>query len=545
MALAPITVLKGESVNYLAKDFHPSALGWFTGGDNFRMCHEKRAAYSYKNKLILRVFPMSMLVSIMAVLAGLARKNEWLPPWALSSIKHPYAAQVFGIVVGYLLIMRLNMCVQRWDAGMSNLEAMEAKWTDAYTALMTFVQLEIAKKKAEGDLAHLELLNKCKCLIIHCFSLLNALAVTSLAQSTGELYGRVTKKGRENIFHIQTIPFAMRDDDSGLVDFHKTLMNMKELDVKNHYASKEGWIKRVIVIGDISEHEMHALHLSSRQAHLVYIWATELMTFLIGYKIVDIAPPLYTRCYQELSSGMLGFVHSIKSAALPFPVILTQLSYILLLMIMTFVPFLIEKFTESIVFTALLTFGSVFGMLMIHVIAVQLEMPYGEEFMDLPLLEMHTAFNRSLLLLYVCPDTYGHPMLDPLQDARKTCSAQKAAAAMEASPSPPTEKPAAHVRPSSSQKVAPPTGVPNGGHGLVGSADLPGLLQESKGSPIEAWTSEKSVPGAGAAAVNKRAGRARSPPNGGGRAPSRQNGHGSAGRVRIADRPPPDDDRFY
>ena len=83
---------------------------------------------------------MSMLVSIMAVLAGLARKfahiscsdgyltlscakvinfrnrlikyifhvkrsaiedsgifasrNEWLPPWALSSIKHPYAAQV-------------------------------------------------------------------------------------------------------------------------------------------------------------------------------------------------------------------------------------------------------------------------------------------------------------------------------------------------------------------------------------------------------------------------------------------------------------------
>ena len=59
------------------------------------------------------------------------------------------------------------------------------------------------------------------------------------------------------------------------------------------------------------------------------------------------------------------------------------------------------------------------------------------------------------------------------------------------------------------KKVAPPTGVPNGGHGLVGSADLPGLLQESKGSPIEAWTSEKSVPGAGAAAVNKRAGRVR------------------------------------
>ena len=91
--------------------------------------------------------------------------------------------------------------------------------------------------------------------------------------------------------------------------------------------------------------------------------------------------------------------------------ILTQLSYLLLLMIIWFVPFLVEKFTESLVFTFLLTFGSVFGLLMIHVIAVELEMPYGEEFMDLPLLEIHTAFNRSLLLLYVSPDKEGHPML--------------------------------------------------------------------------------------------------------------------------------------
>merc|ERR1719487_1185977 len=135
-----------------------------------RACKEKKAAYSYKNKLILRIVPMSTFVTAIAVFAGIARKNEWLPPWALSTIKHPYAAQVFGVVVGYLLIMRLNMCVNRWDSGMANLEAMEASWTDAYTCLMTFVQLEIAKRKAEGDNAHLALLNKSKSLLIHCFS---------------------------------------------------------------------------------------------------------------------------------------------------------------------------------------------------------------------------------------------------------------------------------------------------------------------------------------------------------------------------------------
>ena len=43
-ALAPLSVLKSEKVNYLAKDFHPSALGWFTGSDNHRFCSEKKTS---------------------------------------------------------------------------------------------------------------------------------------------------------------------------------------------------------------------------------------------------------------------------------------------------------------------------------------------------------------------------------------------------------------------------------------------------------------------------------------------------------------------
>merc|ERR1719191_1082708 len=108
-------------------------------------------------------------------------------------------------------------------------------------------------------------------------------------------------------------------------------------------------------------------------------------------------------------------------------------------------------------------------------------------------------------------------MLDPLQDAQKKCALQKAAAANGAPPT--VLPPAENRRPSSSLKVAPPTGVPNGGGhtfvGTVGSADLPGLLtKETKGGhgPIDAWTTANSVPGSGAAAARKKAGRAQSPP---------------------------------
>ena len=368
---------------------------------------------------MLKVLPIALALASLSLFAGLARKNQWLPPWALASIKHPYAAQVFGIVVGYLLIMRLNACLNRWDKGMDYLEAMEAQWSDAYAQTVTFIELEISRAEEKHDQPNLELLNYSKCLLIHIFSLLNVLAITTLTQCTGELYGRVSKTGRENIFNVKCIPWAIRDDGSGMVDFHRTLTHMKQEDANNYFANKEGWIKRVLVIGEMTEKELETLHHSSRQAHLVYHWALEFMTFLYGYGVVTMPPPIYSRCYQELSNGMLGFVHALKTASIPFPQIVTQLSYVLLLMTMVFMPFLIEKFTQSIVFTFFLTLGTEFGMLMIHVIAVELEMPYGEDFMDLPLLELHTAFNRLLLLPYVSPDSDGHAVLDPFLCAYK------------------------------------------------------------------------------------------------------------------------------
>ena len=83
--------------------------------------------------------------------------------------------------------------------------------------------------------------------MVHCFSLLNALAMTSLVHSSGELYGRTSKEGRENIFQIEYVPFVQKTDGSGLVDFNQTLNNMKDLDKENEYGIKDGWPKRVLV----------------------------------------------------------------------------------------------------------------------------------------------------------------------------------------------------------------------------------------------------------------------------------------------------------
>lgn len=109
---------------------------------------------------------------------------------------------------------------------------------------------------------------------------------------------------------------------------------------------------------------------------------------------------------------MLGYQQAYKIACLPFPIPITQLSTFLLLIIVLIVPILIEKFTTALIFSPLLTFSSVFGMLMIHCVALQLEMPFGDDFVDLPMLEMHDAFNSSLLLFYIAKSEVEHPLHD-------------------------------------------------------------------------------------------------------------------------------------
>ena len=76
-------------------------------------------------------------------------------------------------------------------------------------------------------------------------------------------------------------------------------------------------------------------------------------------------------------------MHAWREAQIPLPPVLSQCSYIVMTMTCIVIPFLVEKFTVSIVFSALLTFGTVFGLIMIHVVTNALEIPFGEEFMDL------------------------------------------------------------------------------------------------------------------------------------------------------------------
>merc|ERR1719253_515336 len=179
--------------------------------------------------------------------------------------------------------------------------------------------------------------------------------------------------------------------------------------------SRKWWPYNLAVLGDITNEEAAALASCQRQTHLVFMWLQRLVSTMCCDGIVTIPPPIYSRVYQEMSNGMLGFMQAYKISVLPFPIPLTNMTEILLGVIVTFIPFLIEKFTKALIFTPVFTFFSVFGMFVMHAVTMQLEMPFGDDYIDLPIREMHNAFNTSLLQNFIV-----RPEKDPLKHYRST-----------------------------------------------------------------------------------------------------------------------------
>ena len=77
---------------------------------------------------------------------------------------------------------------------------------------------------------------------------------------------------------------------------------------------------------------------------------------------------------------MVGYNQAARIAMVPFPDVLTRIAYLSLIIIVVVVPVVIERFTMSPVMTPMLTLFAVFLFLSIHCISIQLESPYGEDY---------------------------------------------------------------------------------------------------------------------------------------------------------------------
>lgn len=71
------------------------------------------------------------------------RYNAENPVW-----RHPYALHVFGMVLGFSLVMRIQIAYQRWWEAATQCNQAASKWADACMQVMTFDEIS----KDEGTL---------------------------------------------------------------------------------------------------------------------------------------------------------------------------------------------------------------------------------------------------------------------------------------------------------------------------------------------------------------------------------------------------------
>lgn len=109
-------------------------------------------------------------------------------------------------------------------------------------------------------------------------------------------------------------------------------------------------------------------------------------------KDIDIAPPIQSRMYQELSNGMLGFNNCLKIADVPFPLPFAQVLGLLLVAFSCFIPVYVINFTGSPIAGPVLCFFLFESLWCLNEVAKELENPFGQDINDIHLPDFHMRF---------------------------------------------------------------------------------------------------------------------------------------------------------
>lgn len=376
------------------------------------------------------VIPGAVPTGIFAGLLGLALAlcREFASEWGLETLYKddffikPLAIQILAMVLGYLLVVRTNMALSRWMEGISDVQIMLSKWTDAYTQLNGF----FSGKQDSEDKRILFF----RVRIAHWFSLMSCLAFSTLRG--GELTSLEDTHIKE-MFPVQlnaprkSKSFALCGTGSFGGERMSTLQGsdafIQERRTEDNRKQEQQRALDLYVLANPTPEEVDRLDAAADKVNLIMLWIIQGICLEVRSKTLDAPPPIVTRVLQELSNGILGFNQAHKVAMVPFPFPFAQMVSILLCFLYVGVPFYVDSFTQNVVVTPIISF--IIPMLYhgLNHIAIELEEPFGLDYNDVDIETRHTEF------LHMLVDTLRQPVIPPVSEEnsleariRKGCS---------------------------------------------------------------------------------------------------------------------------
>lgn len=339
-----------------------------------------------------KCIPVGIFEILVGGMLGLFRKFELTEDIFTTQdyISHRFNLAIIGSVMGYLLVMRTNMALDRWMSGITEVQSMHQKWGFAHNCLNGFFSGKTASREV------LDRIHYFRVRIAHWFALLSCIAVANLR--TGHeaalrevgMYPKFPSESGPSTFSPAGPDLnGQKDHGSGAQDMKLTVL---------HAPTPE---------------EFSLLATSHDKVHTICLWITQAIMVEVRHGTLDAPPPITTRIFQEISQGVLGFHQALKVAHVPFPFPFAQMVAFLLSVFYVVVPFYIDVFTKSLVLTPVISSIICMSFCGLNLISVELEAPFGTDLNDIDMEHLHEAFVATL------EDVVRTPMSPPVDAGNK------------------------------------------------------------------------------------------------------------------------------
>eukprot|EP00404_Azadinium_spinosum_P058988 CAMPEP_0180702846 /NCGR_PEP_ID=MMETSP1038_2-20121128/6327_1 /TAXON_ID=632150 /ORGANISM="Azadinium spinosum, Strain 3D9" /LENGTH=581 /DNA_ID=CAMNT_0022734613 /DNA_START=15 /DNA_END=1760 /DNA_ORIENTATION=+ len=301
------------------------------------------------------VFPKAVMYALPSALLAFglkfAQQEEYITLQGTEILSQNNVYSGFTFVLGFSLVFRTSQAYSRYWTAATSVHEMGSEWVDACASLLSFAQISKKPPQEIERFTHT---------VVRLFCLLHAMALEEIA--------------------------TLRDENFPLIDI-------------------EGFHK-----GDLKE--LMARRSQGKKMQIVLTWIKVFIVKSMDQGLLTVPPPILSRVFQELGSGLVRCYNAQQVVIWPFPYPYTQLNLILIWIYMVATPFVICAWDTESWLCGLFTLVSVVCMLGLDLIASELENPFGDDSNDLPCLEMQHDMNRSLII-FLNPLTWRVPELSP------------------------------------------------------------------------------------------------------------------------------------
>jgi hypothetical protein len=177
------------------------------------------------------------------------------------------------------------------------------------------------------------------------------------------------------------------------------LGDIEDVGEGENYDEVVGFSLDLIDAESIDEESLRAVQESNAKVELIFQWIQQLVVTNIKNGVLSIPPPILSRSFQEIATGMVHFHEAMKISNVPFPFPYAQTCDCLLCLHWLMVPFIVCQWVTKPWWAGLFCFIQVFTLWTLNLIAVELENPFGTDANDIDGTSMQETMNNSLRVL--------------------------------------------------------------------------------------------------------------------------------------------------